>query len=118
MPRITVGFTTSPRSTARSSVSRLKPVDARPEPDVRRRRPLRLHAGEALDRGQHADLLALEQQLPRERRAVQLLQRQDALCHGMRRNSTEPPVTIANSATLTGCGSSSKRSYAKPTEPG
>ena len=30
---------------------------------------------------QHADLLALEQQLPRERRAVQLLQRQDALCH-------------------------------------
>ena len=54
---------------------------ARPEPDVRRRRPLRLHPGEPLDRWQHADALALEQQLPRERRAVQLPQRQDSFGH-------------------------------------
>src|ERR1035437_3836332 len=47
---------------------------------------------EPLDRRQHVQLLPLEEQLPRERRAVQLPQGQDALCHGVLRNSTEPPV--------------------------
>ena len=87
-----------------------KACDARPEPDVGRGRPLALKPGEPLDRRESADLLALEEELPRERRAVQLSQRQDALCQGTLLNSTDPPVTIAYSASSLGWGSSSKRS--------
>ena len=74
-----------------------KSFDARPEPDVRRRRPLRLHPGEPLDRGQHADPLPLEKQLSRERRAVQLPQRQDPF-HATRLNETDAPSTTAKCA--------------------
>ncbi len=54
---------------------------AAPDPDVRRRRPLGLHPREPLDRRERRDAPPLEQQLPRQRRAVQLAQRQDALGH-------------------------------------
>jgi len=65
------------------SLERLAPEagHTRPETDVGRGRPLRLEAGEALDGGNHRDLAPLEQELPRERRAVQLAQRQNVLCH-------------------------------------
>jgi len=70
-------------SLAERPLERLAPETGhtRPETDVGRGRPLRLEAGEALDGGNHPDLASLEQELPRERRAVQLAQRQNALCH-------------------------------------
>ncbi len=49
---MTVGLRTSPRCTARSSVVAPEALEARPESDVRRRRPLRLHPDEPLDRAQ------------------------------------------------------------------
>ena len=54
---------------------------ARPDADVRRRRPLRLHPDQALDHRRRREPLPLEQELARERRAVQLAQREDALGH-------------------------------------
>src|SRR5919197_3422023 len=44
----------------------------RPQRDVRRRCPLALEAGKALDRIDHAEPVALEQKLPRQERAIQL----------------------------------------------
>ena len=57
---------------------------ARPDADIRRGRPLRLHAAEPFDHGGTPSALPLEQQLPRERRAVQLALRQDAFRHRRR----------------------------------
>ena len=54
---------------------------ARPDADVRRRRPLRLHPDQALDHRRRREPLPLQQELTRERRAVQLAQREDALGH-------------------------------------
>ncbi|OLD98046.1 MAG: hypothetical protein AUG91_09970 [Actinobacteria bacterium 13_1_20CM_4_69_9] len=54
---------------------------ARPDPDVRRRRPLCLHPREPLDHRHRGESLALEQQLARERRAIQLAHREHAVRH-------------------------------------
>ena len=54
---------------------------ARPDADVRRRRPLRLHPDQALDHRRRREPLPLQQELTRERRAVQLAKREDALGH-------------------------------------
>ncbi len=51
-------------------------VEPRPQPDVRRRRPLRLHPDEPLDRRERRRAPPLEQHLARERGAIQLPQRQ------------------------------------------
>src|SRR5690242_13886029 len=52
-----------------------------PDPDVRSGGPLRLHPDEALDHRGRREALALQEELPRERRAVQLALREDALGH-------------------------------------
>ena len=54
---------------------------SRPDADVRGRRPLRLETDEPLDHRRRREPLPLEEDLPRERRAVQLAQREDALGH-------------------------------------
>jgi hypothetical protein len=51
--------------------------DARPQRDVRRRRLLRLEAGERLDRRDDRQRCRLDQVLPGERRPVQLRRRDD-----------------------------------------
>ncbi len=79
------------------ALERLSPeaLDARPEADVRCRSPLRLQAGDALDRRHDPEPAPLQEELPRERRAVQLAERQYAHC----RNSTNrPSCTTANCA--------------------
>ncbi len=53
-----------------------EPLDARPQADERGPRVLRLQADEPLDRGERPHVLATEQHLSRERRAVELPQRQ------------------------------------------
>ena len=53
-----------------------EPHESCPETDVRCRRPLRLQAREAFERAHDGEPAALEQQLARERRAIQLPQRQ------------------------------------------
>jgi hypothetical protein len=53
----------------------------RPDPDVRRRGPLRLHPDQALDHRLRREALPFEQKLARERGAVELAQREDALRH-------------------------------------
>ena len=50
---------------------RPEPLEPRPEPGVRVVRNLRLHADEVLHRRERRQLIPLEQELPRERRAVQ-----------------------------------------------
>src|ERR1700694_5463641 len=47
----------------------------RPQADVGRRRVLRLHTRETLDRSHRVDVYALEQHLPRERPAIELPER-------------------------------------------
>ena len=54
------------------------PLSSRPERDVGRRRPLRLQRGEPFDRWNDRDLLAREEHLAREHRAIQLAQSEDA----------------------------------------
>ena len=72
--------------------------EPRPEPDVRGGRPLRLHPGEPLDRGDRIEPLPLEQQLPRQRGAVQLPQGQHARRHG-RFHLAEPGRGMRRSVT-------------------
>ena len=50
----------------------LEARNTRPERDIRRRRPLSLKAAQTLDRVDHIDLLAFQQELPRQERAIQL----------------------------------------------
>ena len=50
----------------------LEPLDPRPEPDVHRRRVLRLEPAHPLEHARQRRAHALEQHLPREERAVQL----------------------------------------------
>ena len=50
---------------------RPEPLEPRPEPGVRVVRNLRLHADEVLDGRERRPRVPLEQELPRERRAVQ-----------------------------------------------
>ncbi len=73
---MSVAFTTCRRATARTRSSARKPIEARPQPDVRRRRPLRLQACDPLDRLCHREPVAPEEELARERRAVELAQRE------------------------------------------
>ena len=65
------------------TVERLWPeaVQPRPQPDVGGRGELRLQPGDPLEGGHDAEAHALQEQLPSERRAVQLALRQDALGH-------------------------------------
>ena len=71
------------RGPPEQALERLAPEARRPRPDadVRRRRPLRLHPDQALDHRLRREPLPLQQELPRERRPVQLAQREDALGH-------------------------------------
>src|SRR5439155_24474531 len=54
---------------------------ARPDTDVGRLWRLRLHPDQPLDHRRRRESLSLQQHLTRERRAVQLAQREDALGH-------------------------------------
>ena len=67
----------------------LEAVEARPEADVRVRRVLVLDAADPLERAWDREARSLEQQLPREQRAVQLALREDALRHGPRKPSAQ-----------------------------
>ena len=71
------------RRSSQLALERLAPKArrARPDADVRRRRPLRLHADEAFDHRRRRQPFSLEQELAGERRAVQLAQREDSLGH-------------------------------------
>jgi hypothetical protein len=59
----------------------LESLDPRPEADVTGGRVLRLEAADPLDRALDRRSRALEQELAREKRPVQLIVRQDALGH-------------------------------------
>ena len=74
--RMSVAFTTRRRATARTRSSGAEAVDARPQAEVRRRRPLRLEARDALDGLRHGEPVPPEEELTRERRAIQLAKRQ------------------------------------------
>src|SRR5215213_1077115 len=74
---------------------------ARPDADVRRRRPLRLHSDQALDHRLRQESLPLEQQLPGERRAVQLAQREDTLGHAATLSTSRPSIRDAAIGWLT-----------------
>jgi hypothetical protein len=65
------------------ALERLAPEARRPRPDanVRGLWRLRLHPDQALDHRRRREPLSLQQELTRERRAVQLAQREDALGH-------------------------------------
>jgi hypothetical protein len=54
-------------------------LEARPEPDVPRRRVLRLQAGDLLERPAEGQARPFEEQLTCEQRAVQVARREDAL---------------------------------------
>jgi hypothetical protein len=60
----------APLERARERIS-LEAGDARPQPDVHRRRVLRLECPHPLERLRQGELLALEQQLAGEQRPVQ-----------------------------------------------
>jgi hypothetical protein len=72
--------------------------EPRPERDVRRQRVLSLQRAEALDGLLDAELPALQQYLPREERAIELAQRQDAFVAqardvtGSGRSETDGPM--------------------------
>ena len=59
----------------------LEAVEPRPQREVRRRGQLRLQPGEPLDRSDGREPLAAQQQLPQQRRPVQLALREDSLGH-------------------------------------
>src|SRR5215210_3413600 len=65
---------------------------ARPDADVRGRGPLRLHSDQALDHRLRQEPIPLEQQLPGERRAVQLAQREDTLGHAATLSTSRPAI--------------------------
>ena len=71
---MSVALTTRRRATARTRSSGCEAVDAGPQPEVRRRRPLRLQPGDPLERLRHREPVPAEEQLARERRAIQLAQ--------------------------------------------
>ena len=83
MARISVAWTTVLRSSARVSAGAREPVEPRPQPDVHRRRVLRLDPADALERARDRHPAPLEQQLPREQGPVQLTLGEDSL-HGSR----------------------------------
>ena len=67
-----------------------EPRRARPDTDVRSLRRLRLHPDEALDHRRRRESRALEEELPRKCRAVQLSQREDSFGHRSRHSN--PPT--------------------------
>jgi hypothetical protein len=67
-----------------------EPRRARPDTDVRRLRRLRLHPDEALDHRRWRESRAVEEELPRECRAVQFSQREDSFGHRSRHSN--PPT--------------------------
>ena len=77
--RMSVPWTTRFRSSARVRSLELEPLQPRPEPDVAGGRVLRLEPADLLDRARERHPRALEQQLAREQRAVELARREDAL---------------------------------------
>ena len=70
-----------------------KAVEARPQPDVRVRRVLVLDAADPLERARDRQAHALEQQLSREQRAVQLAPGERALRHGLKLTSRPESCT-------------------------
>ena len=66
-----VAFTSAPPCDRGHELSRREPVEARPQTDVRRGRPLRLEPRDALDGLGHRQPVSPKQELPRERRAIQ-----------------------------------------------
>ena len=73
----------------RRQVGALEPLDAAPQSDKRRTRPLCLHRDEAFDGGERGRLLAREQHLPRECGAIELAERQDVGGHGVHQSPVE-----------------------------
>ncbi len=65
----------------RCQIVPLETTQARPQPDIRRQRQLRLHPGQPLDGVSDGQGVAFEQHLPRQCRAVQFAGSQDALSH-------------------------------------
>ena len=59
----------------------LEAREARPQPDVHRRRVLRLQAAHALEHARRCEVAALEQQLAGEQRPVEVALAEDALRH-------------------------------------
>ena len=61
-----------PRRDQAQEILATEPRDARPQPDERRPRDLRLQRDQPLDRVARRGLLAREEHLPRQRRAIEL----------------------------------------------
>ena len=78
---MSVAWTTERLSSARVRVVSLEPFEARPETDVRVRRVLILDASDPLERTRDRQAHALEEELAREERAVQLALRESAFHH-------------------------------------
>ena len=124
--RISVALTTCVSPIARERSSARQPVEARPQPDVRRRRPLRLDACRPLDRLGHRQPVSAEQELPRERRAIELAERErshrreivrtiadiETLCRLFRRRTEKP---IARCASRSSSSSSRSRGCSRST---
>ena len=72
------GLHDAPASDGAHEVIGAEALDARPEPEVRGRRPLRLEPSRPLERLRHRERTTCEQELARERRPVQLAKRQQA----------------------------------------
>ena len=99
--RCSVPWTTVLRSSARVSSLAAEALEARPEADVGVRRVLVLDAADALERSRNRQSRALEEQLPREQRPVQLPLGEDALAHG-RNSSSRSSSAASSSRTLVG----------------
>ena len=76
-----VARTTLRSSMARLELLRLEALEPRPQADVGRPRLLRLHSRQPADRVHGAELVALEQQLARQRRAAELAAAEDPVRH-------------------------------------
>ena len=95
---MSVAFTTLLRARRPLELRDLEAFEPRPEGDVRRGRPLRLERAEALDRARGGQARSLQQELPREQRAVQLPQREDAFGYRGKLSSSHgrqaPPLLV------------------------
>src|SRR5215211_2733246 len=99
------GSGSGPSATSSSSSpsrAALEAGEPRPQSDVHRRRVLRLDAGDPLERRRQRQLAALEQQLAREQRAVEL-------APGQRSHAPQARQWLAVNSTSTGTISSRPR---------
>ena len=84
----------APASDGAHEVIGAEALDARPEPEVRRRRPLRLEPSRPLERLRHRERSTCEQELARERRPVELAKRQQAHASTIVRRCTSPGTRV------------------------